>query len=169
MDIIVFAEQFLGKLEKLPAKYSSDYNAPQKRTESMSSMTSASSRKATVRIVEVTLKDLRGGAVTKTKLSRTEPALTKLRNEAGQMLNCPIHRVVLVQQGRVLSDEHVEEVAALASSASVYAFDNNEWKQRGLFSDAFKSDLISLLKKYNAPGPDKLALRFIESLPQWLE
>lgn len=170
MDIVAFAEQFLGKLEELSAKFSPDYNAPQKRTGPMGAAVEASSRKATVRIVEVTLKDLRGGVVAKTKLSRTEPALTKLKNEASQMLGCPIDCVVLVQQGQVLSDGRVEEVAAIASSTPVYVFDSREWKPRGLlYSDTFKADLISLLEKHNAPGPDKLAMRFIETLPQWLE
>lgn len=167
MDIVSFAEQFLGKLDKLPSKYSLDYNAPQKQADTAGTAAPGASRRAAVRIAEVTLKDLRGCAAVRTKLSRTEPTLAKLRNEASQMLSCPVDSVSMVQQGRLLRDEHAEEVATLAPSAPVYVFDSREWRQKGLYSAAFKTDLINLLKRYNTPSPDSLASQFIASLPQW--
>lgn len=166
MDIVSFAEQFLDKLEKLPPKYSPEYNAPPRRVAPTGTAVAGSSRKASVRVVEVALKDLQRGVVVRTRLSRTEPTLGKLRREASQMLSCPMDCVRLVQQGRVLGDEHVEDVAALAASVPVYVFDSREWQQRGLHDGALKADLVALLDRYHVPEPDKLATQFIKDLWQ---
>jgi hypothetical protein len=163
-DSIEFAEQFLGKLSKLPIQYDRTYNS------NTSKPSHSNMKKPTVSIIEVTLKRLHGQLTTTTvKLSRTESSLVKLRREASSTLGCEESAVILVQDGQVLGDADVSLVCK-NPKMPVYIFDRREWEEiDAKLGDEFRDEFVELLKKYGQTNPERISDKFLSEYTKWTE
>lgn len=188
MSAVQFATDFRAKIAKLPILYASNYNGNvSKWVPPVNAVDAISvSNKPAVSMIQVTLRhlDVPTGEIREiqTRLSRTEKSITRVLQEASELVHCEASDVVLILDGRVLSYSSIAEVersvALLITNSSSKNFPLFVFSRRNISSAAsaktgsqskvvmtladredFLRDLTALLAAHSHPDPTETALK----------